>query len=102
MLSASDMLVSDDEGAVSPIEMSRKRGWRYTLLVMAGCVISVRYQKNLQPLQGSFSVDDTGPRQDMWHSHCLLNAPEVLQEPDHSEPLRYSIFSPTDVLLDSL
>ena len=35
VVSASEMLVSDDEGAVSPTEMNRKGMWAH-LLIMAG------------------------------------------------------------------
>lgn len=44
VVSASEMLVSDDEGAASPTEMNRKKMW-VNLLIMADCTISVRYQE---------------------------------------------------------
>ena len=44
VVSASEMLVSDDEGAVSPTETNRKSTWMH-LLTMADCTISVRYQE---------------------------------------------------------
>lgn len=42
VVSASEVLVSDDEGAVSPTEMSRNVD---TLAIVADCTISVRYQE---------------------------------------------------------
>lgn len=80
VVSASEMLVSDDEGAVFPTEMIRNEG--VGALASHGVLrcLGALSKNILQPLQGSFSVNDTGPRQEMWHSHCLLNAPEFLQE----------------------
>jgi hypothetical protein len=76
LVSASEMLMSDDEGAVSPTEISiiRSRMW-VRLLIIADCTISVK--KYLRPSQGSFRTNDTEPRQEMWHGHCLLRRPRV-------------------------
>jgi hypothetical protein len=45
VVSASEMLVSDDEGAASPTEISimMNRIWVH-LLIMADCTISIRYR----------------------------------------------------------